>query len=258
MATDYSQGDYRVVAKRLLPAAQELVTRCAPGSGDLVVDVAAGTGNVARLCAARGARVIATDLSPAQLRLGRSDDDPHVSWVAADAHALPLRTGTADAALSTFGLVYAEQPGVAVAEVARVCRPGVALGLTAWRADGYQKASAMLLREALSLQVTHDFLVVWGDEDAIRQQLAPVADDVEVDTADLVDRYDSVDAWWQARQASPPMANARSQLDDAAYDELGRRMRELAQEFAEPGEGIVLRDQYLVAVGRVRTRPHTA
>ena len=258
MATDYSLGDYRVVAKRLLPAAQELVDRCAPGSGDLVVDVAAGTGNVARLCAERGATVLATDLSPDQLRLGRTGDDAGLSWVAADEHELPLRSGVADAALSTFGLIYAEQPGIAVAEMARVCRPGAVLGLTAWRADGYQKAFATLLRETLSMQVTHDFLVVWGDEDAIAQQLAPVADDVEVSAGELVDRFASVDAWWQAREASPPMANARSQLDDDGYAELGRRMRGLAQEFGEHGEEFVLHDQYLVAVARVRARRHPA
>lgn len=206
MATDYSQGDYRVVAQRLLPAAQELVDAAAPAAGNLVVDAA----------------------------------------------ALPVSSQVADAALSTFGLIYVEEAAVAVAEMARVCRPGGVIGLTAWEADGYQKAFAGLLRETLDLVVTHDFLGVWGTPAAIEEQLAPLAGDVQVRTADLVDRFPSVDDWWRARETSPPMANARSLLDDAGYAELGRRMRALAEQFGEQEGGFVLRDHYLVATARVR------
>ena len=251
MATDYSQGDYRVVATRLQPAAQELVTAAAPAAGNLVVDVAAGTGNVARLCTARSATVVAVDRSPEQLALGRADPDPDIAWVVGDAHALPVASQVADAALSTFGLIYAEQPAVAVAEMARICRPGGTIGLTAWQADGCQRAFATLLRDALDLTVDHDFLVVWGTPAAIQAQLAPVARDVEVRAAELVDRYPSVDEWWRSREASPPMANARCLLDDAGYAELGRRMRAVAHEFGEHEGGLTLRDRYLVATARV-------
>ena len=251
MATDYSQGDYRVVAQRLQPAADALVTAADPAAGNLVVDVAAGTGNVARLCTARGATAVAVDRSPEQLLLGRADPDPDIAWVVGDALALPVASQVADAALSTFGLIYAEQPAAAVAELARVCRPGGVIGLTAWEADGYQRAFATLLRESLDLTVTHDFLIAWGTPEAIEAQLAPVAGEIQVDTADLVDRFPSVEDWWRARESSPPMANARSQLDDAGYAELGRRMRALAQEFGEHGDGFALRDRYLVATARV-------
>lgn len=252
MATDYSQGDYRVVARRLQPAAQELVTATAPAAGNLVVDVAAGTGNVARLCTERGATAVAVDRSADQLALGRADPDPDIGWVVGDAHALPIASQVADAALSTFGLIYAEQPAVAVAEMARVCRPGGTIGLTTWLADGCQQAFVTLLRETLEQTVTHDFLVVWGTSAAIEAQLLPVAGDVHVHAADLVDRFPSVDEWWRAREASPPMANARSRLDDTAYAELGRRMRALAQQLGEHDDGFALRDRYLIATARVR------
>jgi ubiquinone/menaquinone biosynthesis C-methylase UbiE len=252
VATDYSMGDYRVVAQRLQPAAQELVAAAAPAAGNLVVDVAAGTGNVARLCTERGATVVAVDRSREQLLLGREDPDPDIAWVVGDAVALPVGSQLADAALSTFGLIYVEEPAVAVAEMARVCRPGGVIGLTAWQADGYQKAFATLLRQTLDLQVTHDFLVAWGTPAAIEQQLSLVAGDVQVHTADLVDRFPTVDDWWRARGSSPPMANARSLLDDAGYAELGRRMRALATEFGESDDGLVLRDRYLVATARFR------
>lgn len=89
---DYRKGDYRAVADRLRPAAELVVEWCAPQPGHLVVDVAAGSGNVARLCAARAARVVAVDRVREQLLLGRQDADP-ISWVAW--MRLPSRFATA-------------------------------------------------------------------------------------------------------------------------------------------------------------------
>jgi SAM-dependent methyltransferase len=251
MATDYRQGDYRVVADRLRPASAQLVGWAAPAAGDLVVDVGAGSGNLARLCAARGARAVAVDRVREQLLLG-AGEGPGVDWLTGDARALPLRDRVADAALSVFALIYAEQPDLAVAELGRVTRPGGLIGLTAWPADGYQQAFTQLLVEYADVPPAHDHLAVWGGVGRIRQMLSPVADDVEVRTGELVGRWASVDAWWREREQTPPIAGPRSRLDAEEYDELGRRMREIAGEFGEQGEDFVLRDTYLLALGRRR------
>ena len=254
MVTDYRQGDYRIVAERLRPAAALLVTLAAPRAGDLVVDVAAGSGNVARLCTARGARALAVDRVPEQLALGRTDGpDDAISWVAGDARAMPVASGVADAALSTFGLIYAEQPDVAVAETARICRSGGTIGLTAWPADGHQQAFTTLLLEATGDRPPHDHLAVWGTAERIADRFAPVADGVRVVSGELLVRASSVDDWWHAREATPPIASARARLDDDAYDELARGMRSLAREVGEQDQdGFLLRDGYLAAVATVR------
>lgn len=103
----------------------------------------------------------------------------------------------------------------------RITRPGGTIGLTAWPAHGYQRAFAHLLRPT-GQQPAHDSLVVSGDEDALRRQLEPVADEVRARTTELVDRFDSLDDRWRIREVSPPMANARSRPPDA-YDELARQ-----------------------------------
>jgi hypothetical protein len=91
-------------------------------------------------CAAPVApRVVAVDLEVAQLRLGR-ERDHGVGWVVGDAVALPLRDGSADQVLSTFGLIFAPDPARAVEQAARVCRPGGVLGLATWSGHHLQRA----------------------------------------------------------------------------------------------------------------------
>lgn len=251
MGVDYRQGDYRVVADRLRPASAELVAWAAPRPGGLVVDVGAGTGNLARLCAARGARAVAVDQVREQLLLGAAEGGDGIAWVVGDAHALPLRDRVADATLSVFGAIYAERPQQAVAELGRVTRPGGSVGLTAWPDEGYQQAFSLLLQEVFG-EVTRDHLAVWGASDRLAGLLSAAADDVEVRTAELVDRFPSVDAWWRTREFSPPLAAARQRLDAADYAELGRRFRAVVEERGEHGDGVVVRERYLLALGRAR------
>ena len=68
----WASGDYpRMVETFLLPLGPRLVDACGIGAGDRVLDVAAGTGNAAIPAAARGAHVVASDLTPELLEAGR-------------------------------------------------------------------------------------------------------------------------------------------------------------------------------------------
>jgi SAM-dependent methyltransferase len=247
---DYREGDYREVADRLRPAAEQLVTWCAPVPYSLVVDVAAGTGNVSKLCTAYGAEAVAVDVVVEQLALGREVGDS-ISWVAGDATALPLRDGVAAAALSTFGVIYAARPDDAVRELARVVVPNGRIGLTAWPEGGYQQAASDLLRSGAD---GPDHIAVWGTAARITEHLGAVADEIEVRTGELTATFASVDAWWESRSTTTPsIVSARRGLDDDAFDELGRRYRELAREFGTTTDDrFVLSDSYLVALARVR------
>ncbi|HWH29997.1 MAG TPA: methyltransferase domain-containing protein [Mycobacteriales bacterium] len=251
---DYRKGDYRVVAERLLPAARELVAWCDPQPGQRVVDVAAGSGNVSWLCRARGADVVAVDLVLEQLLLGRADG-AGVHWTVGDAHALPLRDGSADLVLSTFGLIFADRPDIAVGEAARVCRPGGLIGLTTWDGSGLQRAQYDVMAEFLpDLRGGHDALAVWGTPEAIESRLAPVALDVEVRPGRLVRTYASIAAWWDDRVAhAPPVLTAKSMLSAEQFDELGRRMRDAVRPFGRDVDGgWELADEYLLVRGSVR------
>lgn len=104
----------------------------APEPGDRVIDVGCGSGYHA--CRIAGefpeAQVIGLD-RPAMLveaRRRASTTDVTVDWLPAEAQALPLPEGTVDGCLMERVLKYLPDPEVAVAEVARVLRPGGRLG----------------------------------------------------------------------------------------------------------------------------------
>ena len=250
---DYRRGNYRAVADRLRPAAELLVDWCAPLPGHLVVDVAAGSGNVAQLCAARTARVVAVDRVREQLLLGRQDDDA-IHWVVGDALALPLADDVADAALSTFGLIFADPPEQAVLELTRVCRSGSVVGITAWPDAGFQHAAWQAFQEVGGVASGgHDHLSAWGTPERLARRLGRVVDDVEVCTGTLHGTFPSLGDWWRGRATTPPVMTARERLDDAGFAELARRLQEAARQFGTENEhGFVLDDAYLAARGRVR------
>ena len=68
----WSLGDYPAVAAEVIPAAgPALVQACGIRAGQRVLDVGAGSGNAAIPAARTGADVIASDLAPALLDVGR-------------------------------------------------------------------------------------------------------------------------------------------------------------------------------------------
>src|SRR4051812_16082269 len=132
----WAAGDYAMTARRLEGVASELVAACGLGPGQRALDLAAGTGNVALAIAASGASPEACDLTPELVAAGRARCDAlgewEIPWIVADAEQLPFGDGRFDAVLSVFGLVFAPQPQVAIAEAFRVTRSGGTVGLTSW------------------------------------------------------------------------------------------------------------------------------
>jgi ubiquinone/menaquinone biosynthesis C-methylase UbiE len=109
----WALGDYTEVARYLEPYAEALAGFAKVQPGSEVLDVAAGNGNFAIAAARRGARVIATDLTPAMIELGRLRTEAanlDVEWREADAEALPFADGRFDLVASVFGAMFAPRP----------------------------------------------------------------------------------------------------------------------------------------------------
>jgi len=97
-------------------------------SGLAVADIGTGTGILAIELARLGMRVVAVDHSARMLDAARakiaSEDNLDVELRHGEASALPLLDGEMDAALAHMVLHYLHSPGEAVAEMARVVKPG--------------------------------------------------------------------------------------------------------------------------------------
>ncbi len=103
---------------------QVTVAALDPRPGDVVVDVAGGTGALAALIAARGARVLVADLSYQMVRVGTGRVTGRVDWTVADALRLPLPDASVDAVTIAFGLRNLNDTQAGLREFRRVVRPG--------------------------------------------------------------------------------------------------------------------------------------
>ena len=98
--------------------------------GDKVLDVAGGTGDLAVAFAARvgdSGRVGLTDINEAMLRTGRDrllDSGQVLSTAVCDAESLPFANGSFDLVSVAFGLRNMTHKEAALADMARVLRPG--------------------------------------------------------------------------------------------------------------------------------------
>ncbi|MFF3013507.1 class I SAM-dependent methyltransferase [Streptomyces sp. NPDC057939] len=137
----WAWGDYPSVASHVIPeVGAELVGACGVRQGDRVLDVAAGAGNAAIPAALAGADVVASDLTPELLEIGRNlagVRGADLEWREADAEHLPFADAEFDVVMSSFGVMFAPHHQAAADELVRVCRPGGTVGLANWTPQGF-------------------------------------------------------------------------------------------------------------------------
>jgi arsenite methyltransferase len=118
----------QIVARRLMTAFQQPTEWLDIPMGGITLDVGSGPGNVtASLARAAGPDGLAlgVDISePMLARAVRTEAGPQVGFLRADAQRLPFRDETFDAAVSIAMLQLIPKPSAALAEMARVLRPG--------------------------------------------------------------------------------------------------------------------------------------
>lgn len=136
----WSIGDYAVIGE-LWSEPGRVVAAALGVEGRDVIDLATGTGVTALEIARRNARsVVGVDAS--QKMLDEAADRARkeglaVDWIQADFASVPLPDGSADIVVSTFGLMFAAEPGDAFAEARRLLRDDGRLVFTSWSATGF-------------------------------------------------------------------------------------------------------------------------
>jgi ubiquinone/menaquinone biosynthesis C-methylase UbiE len=140
-AAMWASGSYPTVVEDVVaPLGGILVDVVDVQPGQRVLDVAAGTGTSALPAARRGAEVIATDLTPELLDVGRAAaaaEGLQLTWETADAEALPYDDAAFDVVLSAIGVMFAPHHQQAADELVRVCRPGGTVAVLSWTPEGF-------------------------------------------------------------------------------------------------------------------------
>jgi demethylmenaquinone methyltransferase/2-methoxy-6-polyprenyl-1,4-benzoquinol methylase len=111
---------------------RRMVAMLAPKAGEAALDLATGTGDLAILLKDRvapGGTVTGLDFSAGMLAIAqRRPDGSGVTWIEGDMLALPFADASVDVVTVGFGLRNVADLDLAIAEIARVLRPGGRFG----------------------------------------------------------------------------------------------------------------------------------
>lgn len=223
---------YGVLAGLLLDVAPPL-------RGALLLDAGAGTGAVSRAATARGARVVALDVSESMLRQARLSRPP---GVVGSVDRLPLRSGVVDVAAAAFCLNHLPDPVPALRELRRVVRPGGAVVASVFAAGNDHPAKRLVEERLAALGWRRPpWYAAWKDdvepvlaspvgfEAAARAAgLADVR--VEVVTSAVIDDPAGIVAWRLGMaQTAPFVASLPASTHAALRDELEADVRAAGQ-----------------------------
>lgn len=255
----WASGNYANVVNDIVHELGPILVEAAGvKSGDLVLDVAAGTGNAAIPAAQTGAQVIASDLTPELLEVGKkwaAEVGVELTWETADAEALPYGDGVFDVVLSCLGVMFAPHHQPAADELVRVCRPGGTIGLIAWTPAGFiGQMFAAMKPYAPPPPPGAQPPPLWGDEDHVRELLGGRVEQVQTETrAVRVSYFATPEAFRDYFKANygPTISVYKAIADDperaAALD---RDLVELARRFNVGTDSTVVDWEYLLFTAR--------
>ncbi|HWG91289.1 MAG TPA: class I SAM-dependent methyltransferase [Candidatus Thermoplasmatota archaeon] len=216
----WSSGNYAAAALRILPVSAQVVRAAGVKAGDRVLDVACGTGNTTLTARMAGARVTGLDITPRLLEEAKASaalagyDD--IRWDEGDAQALPYTDGSFDVVLSTFGHIFAPDPGAAARELLRVTRPGGTIAFTGWTPEGatgrFLEALARHAPPGASASATPN---LWGVPATVRNLLGPAVRQIHFEHGSVATPSLTFNHYWQgATQVSSPLVAHLNALKD--------------------------------------------
>jgi SAM-dependent methyltransferase len=186
-----------------------------------VLDVACGTGGVALRAARAGADVVGIDISADQLAKARqaaADEALEIRFEEGDCQELPYADAEFDAVASVFGAIFAPDHERTASGLARVCREGGRLALTAWQMDAWwdinRKAGRPITYESHSPE--------WAKEEHLHELLGE-AFELELQRGTWRIEAGSGEELWELVSTSmPPLRAWLASVDDEARAQADR------------------------------------
>ena len=247
----WSAGDYAVVGITLQLVGERLCEAVDLRAGERVIDVAAGNGNATLAAARQFAEVTSTDYVEALLERGKeraAAERLPVTFKQADAEALPFADGCFDAALSTFGVMFAPNQETAATELSRVVRKGGRIGLANWTPDGFIGQLFKIIGKHVAPPAGIKSPALWGTE----ARLGELFRGHQVKTSKQIFsfRYRSPRHWLEIfKTYYGPTNRAFAALDAAGQGALEAEIIELLERMNRGGKDtLIVPSEYLEVV----------
>jgi SAM-dependent methyltransferase len=248
LSSVWSQGAYARLAERIAPVHQGLVEALGVGPGERWLDVATGPGGVALLAARAGAEVTGLDISETmieQAAQNAAEAGLDIRFDVGDAQSLPYPDAAFDVVSSSFGIIFPPDREAVAAGLARVCRPGGRLGLTAWRRLPGEEIYERFQETPPAVDIS-----AWGDERLIEALLAG-AFELEIEERTWYLEGESPEQLYDLMAASAPPTIAFLQRLPAERHEAFREAYIEHFRGYLTGDGVVREPRrYLLVVGR--------
>lgn len=260
----WAAGDYPAFARMIADAGAASARRAGAARGVRLLDVACGDGNVAIPAARAGASVTALDLTPELLAAGReraAREGVSIDWLLGDVEELPFDDESFDAVASNFGAIYAPRHAVAARELARVCRPGGTIVMTAWAPGGFNARLAEIGARYIPAPPFPEPPSLWADPEHAQECFEGTNIDVgfERDTARA--RFPSVreSVELMGRSYGPAVLARERLIEEGNWEPLRTEIAAEHERWATPvADGVQIDMDYVVITGHKRAeRPLT-
>jgi ubiquinone/menaquinone biosynthesis C-methylase UbiE len=251
----WAAGDYAVVGTTLQIVGERLCDAIDLRAGERVLDVAAGNGNATLAAARHFAQVTSTDYVGALLDRAKeraAAERLPVTFRQADAEALPFASGSFDAVLSTFGVMFTPSKEKAATELARATRKGGRIGLANWTPDGFIGQHFKTLGKHVPPPAGIKSPALWGTE-ARLGELFP-GHQVKASKQIFNFRYKSPDHWLEIfKTYYGPTNRAFAALDATKQAALEADIVELLERMNRGGKDtLIVPSEYLEVVVTTR------
>ncbi|WP_321163866.1 MULTISPECIES: methyltransferase domain-containing protein [unclassified Sphingomonas] len=246
-------GRYEFIGEALMPIAQMIVDTAAIKPGETVLDVGARN-NAALLAAQAGAKVTAIEVSPRLLDVARDKlkDYPETRFELADVAKLPFPDASFDAVVDAVSLMFGADREAAVAEMARVLKPGGRIVWTGWfGGDAISDVAKIQINDTAAVVGQAPFpYSYWGNEDEMRALFGAQGLDVVLTKHPMVNTGPAPREFLEGLDQVHPVSRGCSLALEKAglFEQTMTRMVEAMESRNEDKEGTKISRHYVVGV----------